>query len=89
MFTSLAVKNEFLIFTPKELSTITWTWKKGLWTFNDIQKHPNNFFHPVKQFDNHSQFRKKLQQLEKMESSSWKMPQLFTLSKDYLKEFFS
>lgn len=89
MFTSIAVKKEFLIFTPTELSTITWTWKKGLWSFSDIQKNPNNFFHPVKQFDTHGQFRKKLKQQEKMESNGWRVPQLLTLSKDYLKELFS
>ena len=89
LFTSLAVQNEMLIFNPKELSTITWTWKKGYWTFRDISSLPNNFFHPVKQLENHGLFRKKLQEQEKLANKSKKLPQLLSISKDYFKELFT
>jgi hypothetical protein len=80
LFTSLAVHNEMLVYNPKELSTITWTWKKGFWTFKDISTHPNNFFHPVKQFDNHGLFRKKLKEQEKSTINGKKIPQLLAFS---------
>ena len=57
LFNIIAMHNNFLLETPSELSTIVW---RRNWTFNDINRRKLNLFHPIKNFDLHSTYRKKL-----------------------------
>lgn len=57
MFNTLAMRAKLIVSTPPELSTIAY---RHQWSFDDVERRPNNFFHPVKHFSDHELFRNKL-----------------------------
>lgn len=54
LFTTLANKYNLIINTSYELSNIKYTEK---WTIEDFKKNKNIIYHPVKDFDNHDNYR--------------------------------
>ena len=53
-FNTLANQNSLKVLTPIELSTIIYSID---WTYDEIIEKPNNFFHPLKDFNKHKLLR--------------------------------
>jgi hypothetical protein len=60
MFNTLAMQNNLKVIDAPELKSIVWM---GDWDFDDYLLLPNNFFHPVKNPDNHVSLRHVIQEL--------------------------
>lgn len=54
LFNTLAMKNNFNVYNPIELSSIVF---KNDWTIEDFNKNPDYLYHPIKDFNNHNKYR--------------------------------
>jgi len=54
LFNTTAMKNNFSVYNPIELSSIVF---RQDWKIEDFKEHPNYLYHPIKDYNNHNKYR--------------------------------